>query len=140
MPKKGGKGKKGKGKKAEMETTGPAMEAFGVHLNDIVMTPLGVNATVLGVSSGALWLQFPGQIKAPLPPKATNKNEMESYGYVKRPQSAHIQRSIDERTRQLFQQRYYNGPGPKTAAMHLPWPKGPEQPLVVGDLRPKTAP
>lgn len=49
---------------------------------------------------------------------------MEAFGYVRRPESAHIQRSIDVRQAQIFEQRFYQGPGPKTAAMRLPWPQG----------------
>ena len=47
MPKKGGK--KGKGKKAEMATDPAEMKAFEVCVNDIIQTPLGVLATVIGM-------------------------------------------------------------------------------------------
>lgn len=35
----------------------------------LFQTPLGAQATVVGVSKGDLWLEFPGKIKAPLPSK-----------------------------------------------------------------------
>eukprot|EP00967_Tisochrysis_lutea_P086499 scaffold121944_cov37-Tisochrysis_lutea.AAC.2 len=50
---------------------------------------------------------------------------MEAYGYVRRPDSDHIQKSIMMRENEIFEQRFYHGPGPKTAAMRLPWPQGP---------------
>ena len=90
------------------------------------------------------WLQWPGAIKAPLPSKAKTQVEMEKFGYQRKPQWSHIQRSIDDRQQMLFHQRYYGGPGPKTASMRLPWPKGfdqnPNALPVISDLRPKTAP
>ena len=49
---------------------------------------------------------------------------METYGYVRRSEAAHIERSIETRQGLLFEQRFYCGPGPKTAAMRLPWPQG----------------
>ena len=93
-------GKKGKGKKVEFLTDDEALSPFGVAMNDIVATPLGVYTTVIGVKEGALWLKWPGGIESPASPapaKARNKAELETYGYSRRPQSAHIQRSIDER-------------------------------------------
>lgn len=141
MGKKGGK--KGKGKKESMATDATALTPWAVRVHDIIQTPLGVEATVLGVQGGDLWLQWPGQIKSPLPNKAKDKPSMESFGYVRKPQWSHIQRSIDERQNMLFHQRYYGGPGPRTAALRLPWPRGFEQTLTlpkVEQVRPSTAP
>mmetsp|Transcript_59536 Transcript_59536/g.118295 ORF Transcript_59536/g.118295 Transcript_59536/m.118295 type:complete len:115 (-) Transcript_59536:358-702(-) len=95
-------GKKGKGKKVEFLTTPEALAPFDMAVRDIVSTPLGVQATVVGVREGALWLQWPGGIvspASPAPARAKTKVELETYGYSRRPQSAHIQRSIDERLR-----------------------------------------
>lgn len=55
--------------------------------------------------------------------QAKTKEDMEAYGYVRRPDSAHIERSIMVRQSAIFEQRFYRGPGPKTAAMRLPWPQ-----------------
>ena len=91
---------KGKGKKVEFLTDTAALAPFQVAANDIIATPLGVYTTVIGVRDGALWLKWPGGIESPASPapaKARTKAELEDYGYTRRPQSAHIQRSIDER-------------------------------------------
>ena len=95
-------GKKGKGKKVEYLTDKDALAPFDVDVDDMISTPLGVFATVIGVREGALWLKWPGGIESPASPapaKAKNKMELETFGYNRRPQSAHIQRSIDTRTR-----------------------------------------
>ena len=115
-------GKKGKGKKVEFLTDDASLAPFEVGVNDIIATPLGVTATVIGVRDGALWLKWPGGIESPASPapaKARNKSELETYGYSRRPQSAHIQRSIDERLRAQYQQRRYGAPGPRTAALKV---------------------
>lgn len=115
-------GKKGKGKKVEFLTDSAALAPFEVEMNDIIATPLGVTCTVIGVKDGALWLKWPGGIESPASPapaKARNKSELETYGYSRRPQSAHIQRSIDERLRAQYQQRRYGAPGPRTAALKV---------------------
>ena len=93
-------GKKGKGKKVDFLTTPEALAPFDMQVRDIVDTPLGVQATVVGVKDGALWVQWKGGIvtpASPAPTRAKTKSELETYGYARRPQSAHIQRSIDER-------------------------------------------
>ena len=98
MPKKGGK--KGK-KKVELATDAVALKPFGVMANDIIQTPLGVEATVIGldVGAGVLMLKWPGDITSPMPSKCKSKADMEAFGYVRKPQSAHIQRSLDDRAR-----------------------------------------
>lgn len=116
-------GKKGKGKKAEFLVDEAALAPFEVQVNDIIDTPLGVSATVIGVRDGALWLNWPGGIQSPASPapqKTKNKDDLATYGYNRRPQSAHIQRAIDQRLLAQYQQRRYGGPGPKTAAIKLP--------------------
>jgi len=116
-------GKKGKGKKVDFLVDADSLAPFEVQVRDMINTPLGVQATVIGVRDGALWLEWPGGIQSPASPqpaKAKNKVELETYGYSRRPPSAHIQRSIDERLRASYEQRRYGKPGPKTAAIKLP--------------------
>jgi hypothetical protein len=116
-------GKKGTGKKVEFLVDEEALKPFDVAVNDIIDTPLGVSATVIGVRDGALWLNWPGGIQSPASPapqKTKNKDDLATYGYNRRPQSAHIQRAIDQRLALQYQQRRYGGPGPKTAAIKLP--------------------
>ena len=123
MPKKGGGKKKGKGGKVTYETTDEALAPFGVKLRDMIATPLGVMATVVGVHNGSLYLEFPGKLISPAtcaPQKVHDKTGMEAYGYTRRPQSAHIQRSIDEREHALYEHRRYGKPAPKTAQFRLP--------------------
>jgi len=116
-------GKKGKGKGPAFLDTPEALAPFQVSVNDIVTTPLGVQANVVGVKDGSLWLQWPGGIispASPAPSKAKTKAELEAFGYARRPQSAHIQRDIDSRWLTQYKQRRYGAPGPKTAAIKLP--------------------
>lgn len=72
-----------------------------------------------------------------MPPKCQSKAEMEAFGYVRKPDSAHIQRSLDERAEKVYQHKFYGGLMPKTAAMKLPpfppnvdiqWPEGTPKP------------
>ncbi|KAL3896571.1 MAG: hypothetical protein SGPRY_013241 [Prymnesium sp.] len=142
-PKKKGKGKKSG--KREFLVDAVSLAPYGVKLRDILRTPLGVEVTVLGVNraDGLLWVRWPGGIDSPVPSKARSQDAMEEYGYIKRPISVHIQRSIDERMAAYFNQRYYGGPGPKTAALHLPWPTGSPAFAALTPLerqRPATAP
>ena len=137
--KKGGGGKKAGGKKQDFDTSSEALGIFGLNKYDILDTPLGVEATVVGVVKGKLWIEWPGAIKGPLPDKATCKAEMEVYGYKRRPTWAHIQRSIDDRQRALFHQRYNGGAGPLTSAMRLPTYTGADA-MSLSNVRPKTAP
>ena len=85
---------------------------------DIIVTPLGVEATVLGVNEkdGLLWLQWPGKITSPLPTKAKSKADMEKYGYYRKGGWAIIQRSIDSRALQEFNHKFYGAPPPKKSA------------------------
>lgn len=115
--------KKGKKGKVEYLVTPEALAPFGVGARDIIATPLGVECTVVGVMNGALYLQWPGGLISPAttaPQKVQNKAGLEMYGYHKRPQSAHIQRSIDEREEALYQHRRYGKAAPKTAQFRLP--------------------
>ena len=68
-------GKKGKGKKVEFLIDSESLRPYEVQPRDMVQTPLGVDATVLGVNKadGLLWLQFPGGVQSPVPTKATTK-------------------------------------------------------------------
>ena len=117
------KGKKGKGKGPAIETTPEALAPFGVSMRDLVATPLGVECTVVGVKDGALMLQWPGGLVSAAttaPQKVKDQAGMETYGYSRRPQSAHIQRALDEREKMLYNQRRYGGPAPPTAQYKLP--------------------
>ena len=118
------KGKKGKGGKVEFLIDAASLAPYEVAPRDIIQTPLGVDATVLGVNKkdSLLWLQFPGGVTSPVPTKATSKADMEMFGYFRKKPWCHIQRSIDERELQLYNQRWYGKPGPRTADMKLKWP------------------
>ena len=72
-----------------------------------------------------------------MPPKCQSKADMEAFGYVRKPDSAHIQRRLDERTEKVYQHKFYGGLMPTTAAMKLPpfppkvdiqWPEGTPKP------------
>ena len=139
------KGKKGKGKAAAFLTDADALAPFECSLRDIIQTPLGVRGTVIGVRDGVLWLRWPGNIEAPTPPKCKTAADLASYGYVRRPTSAHIQRSIDERVQANFEQRWYGRAGPRTAAIKLPMPAGTPAFTAFSTMpsptkRPQTAP
>ena len=116
-------GKKGKGKAPAFLTDAEALKPFDCDVRDIIKTPLGVTATVVGVKDGSLWLEWPGGIvspASPAPAKAKSKEDLATFGYSRRPPSAHIQRSIDERLRAQYQARRYGAPPPRTAAIRLP--------------------
>ena len=49
-----------------------------------------------------------------------NKEGLEAYCYYRRPQCAHIQRSLDERETALYNHRRYGKPPPPTAQYRLP--------------------
>lgn len=89
----------------------------------MIATPLGVQCTVVGVRDGSLYLQWPGGLISPAtcaPQKVHDATGLEAYGYSRRPQSAHIQRSIDERERALYDHRRYGKAAPPTAQYRLP--------------------
>ena len=123
-------GKKGKKGKVEYLLTEEALAPFDVKADDIINTPLGVTCTVHGVMNGSLYLKWPGGLISPAttaPTGAQNKAELNSYGYSKRPESASLLKSIEERQKALYAfRRGYNGtdgkpaPAPKTAHMRLP--------------------
>jgi hypothetical protein len=116
-------GKKGKkGKQAAFLVDEEALRPFECQVRDIIQTPLGVRGTVLGVRDGVLWIRWPGNIESPTPPKAKTAADLAAYGYVRRPTSAHIQRSIEERARANYEHRWYGKPAPKSAALRLPMP------------------
>lgn len=120
MPKGGGKKKKGK---VEYAITPDALAPFGVAVHDIMATPLGVECKVVGVRDGSLYLQWPGGLVSAAtaaPQKVHDKAGLEAYGYNRRPQSAHIQRSIDDRDVALYNHRRYGKPAPPTAQYRLP--------------------
>ena len=61
-------GKKGKGKAPAFLTDAEALKPFDCDVRDIIKTPLGVTATVVGVKDGSLWLEWPGGIVSPASP------------------------------------------------------------------------
>ena len=116
-------GKKGKGKGPAFLFTPEALAPFNVVVNDIVATPLGVQCTVHGVKDGSLYLKWPGGLispATPAPTKVKDQDAMETYGYHRRPESAHVQRVLDERAKAEYEHRRYQKPAPKTAHMRLP--------------------
>ena len=120
MPKKGGK----KGKKGPaLVTDAASLAPFNVNVRDIIATPLGVETTVVGVKDGALMVMWPGGLVTAAtcaPSKAHNAQELSVFGYNKRPASAHIERSINEREQALYEHRRYDKPLPLTARINLP--------------------
>ena len=81
--KKGKKGKKG----AAFDMTPAALAPFGMAVNDIVATPLGVECTVHGVKDGALYLKWPGGLISPAttaPTKVRTQEHLENYGTLLR--------------------------------------------------------
>ena len=136
--------KKGKGKKVEFLVDDEALAPFEVKVNDMIKSPLGVVCTVVGVRDGSLWIQWPGGAVTPAatePEKVHDKAALNQYGYSRRPQSAHIQRSINERVKAQYMQRRYGAPGPKTAAMRLPLGPGSAAfQAYASGARPQTAP
>ena len=102
MPKKGGKGK---GKAPAFLTDDASMKPFGFRMNDIVLTPLGVEATVIGIkpdSTGEnkLWAEFQGGLQSPLEP--TTPDDFAQKGYSRVHEGRHIMRNkaIDEAKKQ----------------------------------------
>ena len=122
-----------------MATDEATLAPWAVRCHDILRTPLGVDAVVLGVSKKQLWLRYPGDVKAPLPADAKTRDDLVRFGYTRRGEAAHIQRTLDERENLLFEQRYFGGPGPKTADIVLPEPKGAEYAPHATLARPATA-
>mmetsp|Transcript_33960 Transcript_33960/g.80427 ORF Transcript_33960/g.80427 Transcript_33960/m.80427 type:complete len:123 (-) Transcript_33960:142-510(-) len=93
MPKKAGKAK------APAFVTGiEATAPFGFELGDILLTPLGVEVTILGVKPDStgdmkLWAQFPGDMQCPLGPSSAG--QFEQQGYQRVHESRHILRNRD---------------------------------------------
>ena len=75
-----------------------ALAPYGLSARDLVETPLGVTATVLGVvkKTGVLWLMYPGKVKSPMPAGVSDQESMERYGYKRSPNWAHIERRMLE--------------------------------------------
>ena len=71
---------------------------FGFRVGDIVLTPLGVEVTILGVRSGKIWALFPSEYEFPLEPESSS-DQFEERGYSKVHESRHILRDkeISER-------------------------------------------
>jgi len=121
MPKKKG-GKKGK-KGPTLVTDAESLRPFDCNVRDIIETPLGVTCEVVGVKDGALMIKWPGGLVGPAtcaPTKVKTAADLTVFGYNKRPQSAHIERSIAERENALYNHRRYDKPLPPTARINLP--------------------
>ncbi|GLC45026.1 hypothetical protein PLESTB_001460700 [Pleodorina starrii] len=94
MPKKAKKG-------PPLITAEEDLAAFGFKLSDIVRTPLGITATVIGVkyeaaddkSSGRVWVKYENGHEAPLEPKL-NAGFMSALGYRKCSEADHIRRDV----------------------------------------------
>eukprot|EP00899_Mesostigma_viride_P003257 jgi/Mesvir1/12932/Mv05950-RA.1 len=102
MPPKDGSPKKARKKKAPtFYTTDEDLAPFGVKMNDIVRTPLGLTGTVIGVKyadindkgAGKLWLEYPDGLQAPLEPSRSCGN-IAALGYLLSSESDHIWRDV----------------------------------------------
>ncbi|KAG2491302.1 hypothetical protein HYH03_010308 [Edaphochlamys debaryana] len=91
------KGKKG----PPLVTADEDITAFGFKLHDIVRTPLGITATVIGVKyesaddkqTGRVWVKYENGHEAPLEPKL-NAGFMSALGYRKCSDADHIRRDV----------------------------------------------
>ncbi|PNW75125.1 hypothetical protein CHLRE_12g513650v5 [Chlamydomonas reinhardtii] len=91
------KGKKG----PALITADEDIAAFGFKLHDIVRTPLGITAVVIGVKyesaddkqTGRIWVKYENGHEAPLEPKL-NAGFMSSLGYRKCSEADHIRRDV----------------------------------------------
>mmetsp|Transcript_13191 Transcript_13191/g.33222 ORF Transcript_13191/g.33222 Transcript_13191/m.33222 type:complete len:139 (+) Transcript_13191:45-461(+) len=97
MPKKG----KGKSKGPSILVDDMSLKPFGFKMSDILLTPLGVEVTVIGVkpdSTGQpkLWAEFQSGFQSPLEP--TNPQEFTEQGYKRVHEGRHIMRNkaLDE--------------------------------------------
>mmetsp|Transcript_53565 Transcript_53565/g.127379 ORF Transcript_53565/g.127379 Transcript_53565/m.127379 type:complete len:138 (+) Transcript_53565:166-579(+) len=96
MPKKGGKAKKAK--EPAFLIDDDTCRPFGFLPNDMVITPLGITVTIIGVKKseieghpGVMWAKFPqGDYNSPLRPM--NPEEFEEQGYRRAHQGSHILR------------------------------------------------
>lgn len=57
-----------------------------------------------------LWLKWPGGLESPLPGACKSKEDMAAMGYVRKPQSDHIQRCSDVRATMAFDHKWNEGP------------------------------
>ena len=97
MPKKGGKKK---AKEPAFLTSPADTEPFGCNVNDLIITPMGIQVTVVGVKKseydiyhqldGTLWATFPGGFNSPL--RAKSAEEFELQGYRRAHEGIHILR------------------------------------------------
>ncbi|PNH11681.1 hypothetical protein TSOC_001439 [Tetrabaena socialis] len=82
-------------------TTEEDLAAFGFKLSDIVRTPLGITAVVIGVKyestedkqTGRVWVKYENGHEAPLEPKL-GAGFMASLGYRKCSEADHIRRDV----------------------------------------------
>mmetsp|Transcript_20454 Transcript_20454/g.39676 ORF Transcript_20454/g.39676 Transcript_20454/m.39676 type:complete len:139 (-) Transcript_20454:86-502(-) len=97
MPKKG----KGKSKGPSILCDDLSLKPFGFRMSDILLTPLGVEVTVIGVKPNStgeykLWAEFQSGFQAPLEP--SNPQEFMEQGYKRVHEGRHIMRNkeLDE--------------------------------------------
>mmetsp|Transcript_31545 Transcript_31545/g.94075 ORF Transcript_31545/g.94075 Transcript_31545/m.94075 type:complete len:135 (-) Transcript_31545:768-1172(-) len=76
---------------------------FGVKLNDMVRTPLGVTGTIIGVkyesvsdkSSGRVWVAYSNGTEAPLEPRlGPGDAGLAALGYARVQEADHIRRNL----------------------------------------------
>ena len=131
---------KGKEKAPAFLTDEAALAPFECRVRDIIETPLGVAATVVGVKDGTLWMEWPGGAISPASPgmrpeheksaEPKSKAELETAGYRVRgtlqgqphQQSSIIQRAIDERARDRVKRDRYGLGRPPLPVIRLPVP------------------
>ncbi len=74
-------------------TDDQSCKPFGFSAGTIVLTPLGVEVTILGVRGGKLWAMFPSDQESPLGPSSASQFETE--GYTRVHESRHILRDTE---------------------------------------------
>lgn len=141
---------KGKDKGPEMLTDAAAFAPWDIELNDEITTPLGATVIAIGVKGGLLIVRWPGGYECasgldvkkhekaeinqltspPVPDFAKDKGQLEQWGYERRPQSRHIQRSIDQRWKSDLQW--------KRDAKQYGLPTSPRKSALTLDNRPQT--
>jgi hypothetical protein len=72
-----------------------ALAPFECAARDIIITPLGVEATVLGVKNSQLWLLWKGGVEASIG-AAKSAAELKEQGYQRKDAAAHLQRRTEE--------------------------------------------
>uniref|UniRef100_A0A7S0V546 Uncharacterized protein n=1 Tax=Polytomella parva TaxID=51329 RepID=A0A7S0V546_9CHLO len=95
--------KKSKKKGPTLITTPEDISSFGFQLNDIVRTPVGLTATVIGVKydspeakeTGRVWVKYENGHEAPLEPRL-GSGFMNQLGYRRCGEADHIRRDVTQ--------------------------------------------